>query len=94
MWRVKIGEQSSDTAGWNSSIVFSLGGRERASWGHAKVKAMIKGSDGQNHGVVESYGVPGGVLMDAQLQGFHRESTRFISAKGCVPLTSKPLEVI
>ena len=35
--------------------------------GHAKVKAMIKGSDGQNHGLVEFYGVPGGVLMDAQL---------------------------
>ena len=61
--------------------------------GHAKVKAMIKGSDGQNHGLVEFYGVPGGVLMDAQLQGLP-PSTRFISTrKARVPLTSKP-EVI
>ena len=60
--------------------------------GHAKVKAMIKGSDGQNHGVVEFYGVPGGVLMDAQLKGLPPESTRFISTrKARVRLTSKPL---
>ena len=37
--------------------------------GHASVKALIKGSDGQNHGIVEFYKVPGGVLMDAQLKG-------------------------
>ena len=37
--------------------------------GHAKVKATIQGSEGQDHGIVEFYGVPGGVLMDAQLKG-------------------------
>ena len=33
----------------------------------AKVKAMVKGSEEQDYGIVEFYGVPGGVLMDANL---------------------------
>ena len=33
----------------------------------AKVKAMVKGIEEQDYRIVEFYGVPGGVLMDANL---------------------------
>ena len=46
--------------------------------GHAKVKATIQGSEGQDHGIVEFYGVPGGVLMDAQLKDSHQASMHSI----------------
>ena len=52
-------------------IIFSgiLAGNSFAG-GHASVKAIIKGGDGQNLGIVEFYKASGGVLMDAQLKGF------------------------
>ena len=67
-----------------------VGDWERVAGGHARAKAMIRGSEGQDHGIVGFYGVPGGVLMDAQLKEFPPSEQAFhIHTKDHALLTPK-----
>ena len=68
-------------------VCFALVVGQVSAGGHAKIKAAIKGVDGQDHGVVEFYTVPGGVLMDVQLRGLPPGEHAFhVHSKGsCTP---------